>query len=62
MTDIIEKAGYSVNEWAVDVGIGRTKTYELIKEKMISTKKIGTRRIITTPPKQYLERTAGTND
>ena len=56
MTDIIEKAGYSVDEWAVNVGIGRTKIYELIKDNEISTKKIGTRRIITTPPKQYLQR------
>ena len=48
------KAGWRVSEWAGNVGIGRAFTYELIRDKKIRSVKIGSARIIITPPKEFL--------
>jgi hypothetical protein len=49
-----DKVGWRVNEWADDVGLGRAFTYQLIQERRIKSVKIGTARVITTPPADYL--------
>lgn len=38
----------SINDAARDIGIGRTKLYELINRGVLKTVKIGRRRLVTT--------------
>lgn len=52
--DSSEKAGWRVAEWAKNVGIGRAYTYELIRDRKIRSVKIGSARVITTPPGEFL--------
>jgi hypothetical protein len=48
------KAGWRVPPWCAEVGCGRTFAYELIKDKKISSVKLGSMRVITTSPAQFL--------
>jgi len=56
----LERRGYSPTEAARIIGCGRTKVYDLIKEKRIRVVKIGARTII---PKSEIDRLLnGTDD
>lgn len=48
------KVGWRIPEWSRDVGCGKSTTNELIREKKIDSVKLGTARIITTPPGEFL--------
>jgi len=52
MTD--EKQGWRVSEWHPQVGISRSLTYELIKDRKIKIVKVGRATIIITPPSEFL--------
>lgn len=49
-----DKCGWRVGEWADDVGVSRSYTYELLAAGKISSVKLGAIRIITTAPRDYL--------
>jgi excisionase family DNA binding protein len=49
-----EKSGWSVREWAAAVGCGRSYVYELLTGGRISSVRLGRRRLIVTPPAQFL--------
>ena len=46
------KAGWRVNEWARDTGLSRAYVYLLLPQ--LSSVKVGSARIILTPPATYL--------
>ena len=48
------KAGWRISEWHPEVGISRSLTYELIKDKKIKIVKVGRVTIIITPPSEFL--------
>jgi len=52
------KRGWRINEWSRDTGIGRAYIYELLKDGVITSVKIGGMRIITTSPEDYLRSAA----
>jgi len=49
-----DKAGWRIDEWRASTGIGRSRIYELIADGSIESVKVGTSRIITTPPREFL--------
>ena len=51
----LTKAGWSVKQWCAETDICRTSTYKLIKADKIRSILFGSRRIILTPPGQFLE-------
>lgn len=53
-----ERAGWSVPAWTRAVGIGRSTTFNLLKHGTITSVRIGKRRIIMTPPREFLDRLA----
>ena len=50
-----DRAGWSVNDWAAAAGVGRTLTYDLLNGGKLTSVKVGAKRIITTPPKAFLD-------
>lgn len=48
------KAGWSAIEWAADAGLSRAYVYRLLADDVIRSVKVGSRRIIITPPREYL--------
>lgn len=48
------KAGWRVSEWAADCGVSRAFTYNLLGAGRIDSVKVGSARIITTPPAAFL--------
>jgi|GEM_PF-4211667 len=48
------KVGWAVNEWCRDTSLGRTLTYELLKNNKINFVKVGNRTIIVTSPSEFL--------
>ena len=48
------KRGWRVNEWRAAVGIGATKTAELIRDKRIDSVMLDGARIIKTSPDDFL--------
>ena len=48
------QAGWSVTGWANDTNLSRSFVYELIGAEKIKSVKAGARRIITTPPRDFL--------
>mgnify|MGYP007123576379 CR=1 FL=1 len=50
-----DKAAWSINGWCEESGIGRVRCYEEIKLGRITAKKCGSRTLISTPPKEWLE-------
>lgn len=50
----MEKVGWRVLEWSIATGCGKSTTNELIREKKITSVKLGGSRIITTPPATFL--------
>lgn len=59
LSQTVQKAGFSVSEFCFGAGIGRSKAYDLMKEKRISFVTVGRRRIITTSPADFLAGMAG---
>ena len=55
-----QKAGWMIGEYADLVGFGRSKLYTLPKELQPKSVRVGSRRIITEPPAEYLARLAET--
>jgi excisionase family DNA binding protein len=49
-----EKVGWRVNEWAHNIGCGRSHVYDLLGEGKIRAVKSGKATIIVTPPAEYL--------
>ena len=47
--------GFSVNEWCDKAGVGRTRCYEEIKQGRVTAKKCGSRTLIATSPKEWLD-------
>ena len=52
------KAGWRVNEWARDTGLSRAYVYNLLGAGRLCSVKVGTARIITTTPAEFLDRAA----
>jgi hypothetical protein len=50
-----DKVGWRIPEWCDDVGVSRAYAYELLAANKIRSVKSGTARIITTPPRKFLE-------
>ena len=50
----IDRAGWSVDEWIAATSIGRTHVFDLIRRRAIKSVTFGRRRIITTPPADFL--------
>jgi len=48
------KKGWTVNEWSADTSICVTNVYDLLKKKRIRSVRFGGRRIILTPPSEFL--------
>lgn len=48
------KVGWTIPEWCADTGIGRSKTYELIAEGAIETRKCGKRTLVVTTPAAFI--------
>lgn len=51
-----EKVAWTVKEWAGLVSLSRPYVHILIKQNTIDSVKAGSRRLITTPPEEYLAR------
>jgi excisionase family DNA binding protein len=50
----IVPVAWSVKVWSKSTGVGHTKTYELIKDNKIRSVKFGAKRLITTPPADFI--------
>jgi hypothetical protein len=50
----VERVGWRPGPWARAAGIGKTKTFELIRTKAIEARKLGKATLILTPPGEYL--------
>jgi len=48
------KVGWPTDEWCSDTGIGRSTSYTLEAEGKIKAVRVGKRRIIITPPREFL--------
>ncbi len=59
LSPTVQKAGFSVSEFCFGAGIGRSKAYDLMKERQIAFVTVGRRRIITTSPADFLAALAG---
>ena len=56
MSDI-QPVGWRVNTWREAAGgLSRDTVYKLIQRGQIDTVKVGTRRVILTPPRDFLEK------
>ena len=53
--DASSKVGWRVEEWARAVGLSRAFVYEILFNELDSVK-VGSARIILTPPSEYLAR------
>lgn len=50
-----DKAAWSINGWCDEAGIGRVRCYEEIKLGRVTAKKCGSRTLIVTSPKEWLD-------
>ena len=48
------KAGWNTDDWCNDTGVGRSTSYLLELEGKIKAVRVGKRRVIITPPAQFL--------
>ncbi len=48
------KAGWNTDDWCNDAGVGRSTSYELEAAGKIKAVRVGKRRVIITPPAQFL--------
>jgi hypothetical protein len=51
----IQQVGWYVDDWVKATSLGRTKTLELIRTGVIKSVVLGRRRIIVTPPADFLK-------
>ena len=51
---IASKKGWTVTEWRHEVGISPAFTWRLIRDDRVRSVKLGKRRLITTPPAEFL--------
>lgn len=49
-----KQAGWRVNEWCEQVGVGRTKAYELMEAGAVKYVHLGRRRLILISPSDFL--------
>jgi hypothetical protein len=56
---VVGKAGWRPGEWAHAAGVSRSLTYELLAEGKIDSVKLGSARIITTSPVDFLSSLKG---
>lgn len=49
------KAGWRINEWMTATGTGRTTVTRLVSDRTVKSVKLGSARIITTDPADYLK-------
>jgi len=54
VTDLPQKFGWRPAEWSEAAGCSRSYTYQLMAAKRLRTVKVGTMRIITTHPAEFL--------
>jgi hypothetical protein len=54
----VRKQGWRIKEWGDDVGLRKSRIYELINSREIVSVKIGGARIITTTPADFLSQAA----
>ena len=52
------QVGWSVKNWCADTDLSESYAYELIGAKVIDSVKIGGKRLITTPPREFIARIA----
>lgn len=53
----VNRVGWSLNTWRREAGgFSRAFMYELINDGKIETAKVGGRRVILTPPRDFLHR------
>jgi hypothetical protein len=53
-SDANSRVGWRPKRWADEADLSRSKTYQLIKDRTIKTVKVGSARVIITPPAEYL--------
>jgi hypothetical protein len=53
-TNGVTKRGWTVTEWRLEVGISSASTWRLIRDHQVKAVKMGRRRLITTPPAEFL--------
>jgi len=53
-SDLNSRVGWRPKRWADEADLSRSKTYQLIKNRTIKTVKVGSARVIITPPAEYL--------
>ena len=54
----LSRAGWRPAIWAAEAGICRTSVFALIRAGKVESVLVGARRIITTPPGEFLARVA----
>jgi excisionase family DNA binding protein len=54
----VKQVAWPVPDWAQAMGVGRSKTYELMKDGVIDSVLVGRRRLIITPPDEFIRRLA----
>ena len=54
----VKQVAWPVPDWCQAMGVGRSKTYELMKDGAIDSVLIGRRRLIITPPDEFIRRLA----
>jgi hypothetical protein len=50
----LQQLGWPLNDWAKVVGCSRALVYELLADRKIASKKLGAKRLIVTPPAEFL--------
>ncbi len=53
-----EQFAWSVSDWAHATGISRASVYNLLGEDKLESVKFGCRRLITTHPRDFIDRLA----
>lgn len=53
-----EKAGWSISDYCLLTDIGRTKLYTMPADQQPRSVKVGRRKVIIEPPREYLQRLA----
>lgn len=51
----VDKAGWRVTRWSLETDVGKSTTNALIKSGKIRSVKVGSARVILTPPREFLE-------
>ena len=54
-----DQVAWSVKNWCADIDLSESYAYELIGARVIDSVKIGGKRLITTPPREFIARLTG---